>query len=80
MLLKVCDNADSKDDSASGPAVALSVTQLTSNTLRPNTPKLSKHQTMTMTSVSRSTGRSDKARRAQGEYSLQLPCPAHTTE
>ena len=55
-----------KEDSAPGPALALNVTQVTNNTLRPTTPKLSKHQTMTMTSVSRSTGRSDKAKRAQG--------------
>lgn len=58
--------ADVKEDSAPGPLLALNVTQVTNNTLRPTTPKLSKHQTMTMTSVSRSTGRSDKAKRAQG--------------
>ena len=56
-----------KEDSAPGPALALNMTQVTNSTLRATTPKLSKHQTMTMTSVSRSTGRSDKAKRAQGK-------------
>ena len=59
-----------KEDSVSSPALALNVTQLPSNTLHPTTAKLSKHQTMTMTSVSRSTGRSDKAKRAQGKCSV----------
>lgn len=58
--------ADMKEDGAPSAALPLSVTQTTSNTLRSTIAKLGKHQTMTMTSVSRSTGRSDKAKRAQG--------------
>ena len=55
-----------RGETMTAPVLALSTTQNPSNTLRPTTPKLVKHQTLTMTSMSRSTGRSDKARRAQG--------------
>ena len=59
-------DAETRDEAAVIPALALGATQNPSTTMRPGTPKLAKHQTMTMTSMSRSTGRSDKARRAQG--------------
>lgn len=61
-----------KEDGGPSAALALSVTQNTSNTLRSTTAKLGKHQTMTMTSVSRSTGRSDKAKRAQGNQQCSV--------
>ncbi|KAL3137184.1 structural constituent of cytoskeleton [Trebouxia sp. C0010 RCD-2024] len=67
------DNAaDMKEDGGPSAALALSVTQNTSNTLRSTTAKLGKHQTMTMTSVSRSTGRSDKAKRAQEQHEQDM--------
>jgi hypothetical protein len=66
MLTGHLHDAETRDEVAVIPALALGATQNPSTTLRPGTPKLAKHQTMTMTSLSRSTGRSDKARRAQG--------------
>ena len=45
--------------------LSMSMNPSNPNTLRLNTPKLTKHQTLGTTIMSRS-GRSDKARRAQG--------------
>jgi len=66
MLTEHLHDAETRDEAVVIPALALGATQNPSTTMRPGTPKLAKHQTMTMTSLSRSTGRSDKARRAQG--------------
>lgn len=66
MLTGRLHDAETRDEAAVIPALALGATQNPSTNMRPGTPKLAKHQTMTMTSMSRSTGRSDKARRAQG--------------
>ncbi|KAA6427234.1 MAG: hypothetical protein FRX49_02991 [Trebouxia sp. A1-2] len=63
---------ETHDEVAVIPALALGATQNPSTTMRPGTPKLAKHQTMTMTSLSRSTGRSDKARRAQEQHEQDM--------
>ncbi len=74
MLTGHLRDTEAREEVAVIPALALGATQNPSTTMRPGTPKLAKHQTMTMTSLSRSTGRSDKARRAQGMklYSASL--------
>ncbi|KAL0035491.1 hypothetical protein WJX77_008723 [Trebouxia sp. C0004] len=63
---------ETRDEVAVIPALALGATQNPGTTMRPGTPKLAKHQAMTMTSVSRSTGRSDKARRAQEQHEQDM--------
>ena len=68
------DNAE-KREAPVVPALPLSTVQIMGNTMRPVTPKQAKHQTtMSMTQLSRSTGRSDKARRAQGTRSDYAIC------
>lgn len=59
------DGAADNGDEPGNLNLSMSINPSTSNALRLSTPKLTKHQTLGTTVMSRS-GRSDKARRAQG--------------
>ena len=59
------DGAAENGDEPGNLHLSMSINPSASNTLRLSTPKLTKHQTLGTTIMSRS-GRSDKARRAQG--------------